>query len=82
MEKLTNPFFFHFFSIENDRYYRLDTDIVRETSDIEELFNWIESGEYLEVGEEYTGVDEGLDYYRKLQAAKDKAKKKKNKAEL
>jgi len=68
--------------IENDHYYRMDTEIVRATSDIEELFKWVESGEYLEVGEEYTGVDEGLEYYRKLQAAKDKAKKKKKAEEL
>jgi hypothetical protein len=69
--------YYYFKSIENGRFYRLDTDIVRSTTDIEDLFTWIESGAYKEVGEEYTGEDEGLSYYLKLQAAKDKAKKKK-----
>jgi len=67
--------------IENDHYYRMDTEIVRGTKDVEDLFKWVESGEYLEVGEEYSGLDEGLEYYRKLQAAK-AAKKKPKKAEL
>jgi len=67
--------------LEEGRYYRMDTEDVRAITTTEELFEWIESGAYKEVGEEYSGEDEGQVYYKKLKIAKEKAKKKKS-AEL
>jgi len=68
--------------IEDGKFYRMDTDIVRATDSIDEIFDWIESGTYKTVGEEFSGEDTGLAYYKKLREAKEKSKKKKNQQEL
>jgi len=62
-------------------FYRLDTDVGRAIESTDFLWNWIESGEYLNVDDEYKGVDEGFNRYLKVKAAKEKSKARKREKE-
>jgi len=67
--------------IDNGHFYRLDTDVGRQLDSTDQLFNWIESGEYLEVDEEFKGEDKGYLRYLKIKEAKDKSRDRKKQRE-
>ena len=59
----------------------MDTDYVRAVTDTQELHDWINNEEYLEVGDEYSGEDAGYAKFLRLQAAKEKSRKRRQERE-
>jgi len=67
--------------VKEGKYYRMDTDYVRAVTDTQELHDWINNEEYLEVGDEYSGEDAGYAKFLRLQAAKEKSRKRRQERE-
>jgi len=63
------------------KYYRMDTDDVREIKETQELHDWINDKEYLELDDEHWGEDEGYAKYLRMQQAKEKSRNRRKQRE-
>ena len=65
-------------SIQPDgKYYRIDTDIVRDADSVDLFFDFIEQGTYLEADEEHSGFDQEKERQQKIRKAKEESKRRK-----
>jgi len=59
------------------KYYRIDTEIVRDAESVDVFFDFIEQGTYLEADEEHSGFDQEKERQQKLRKAKEESKRRK-----
>jgi len=62
--------------VKQDKFYRIDTDVIREAEDVQFMHDFVAGG-FEDADEEHSGTNEGLARYLKKEAAKERSRKKK-----